>query len=59
MVERIVINNLLTAIILTLSTLTAYYFEDNAAGIVFGLVTGTAVNYFFAQQILAIATSLV
>lgn len=59
MVEQVVVNNLATATITSFTTLTAYYFEDNAAGIVFGLIIGLAINFFFAQQILAITTALI
>jgi len=59
MVEQVVLNNLTASAILSISILTAYYFEDNATGILFGVIIGSAINYFFAQQILGIITSLV
>jgi len=59
MVEQIVANNLLTSAILSTTILTAYYFEDNATGIVFGTVIGSAINYFFASQILGIITTII
>jgi len=58
MVEQIIANNLIVSAIVSLAILTAYYFEDNATGILFGIIIGSAVNYFFAQQILAIITGL-
>lgn len=59
MVEQIVLNNLTTSAILSLSIITAYYFEDNATGILFGIIIGSAINYFFAQQILGVITTIV
>jgi predicted Co/Zn/Cd cation transporter (cation efflux family) len=59
MVEQVVLNNLTTSAILSISILTAYYFEDNATGILFGIIIGSAINYFFAQQILGIITGLI
>jgi len=59
MVEQVVANNLTTSAILSVSILTAYYFEDNATGILFGIIIGSAINYFFAQQILGIITGLI
>jgi len=59
MVEQIIANNLTVSAILSVTILTAYYFEDNATGILFGIIIGSAVNYFFAQQILAIITGLI
>lgn len=58
MVEQIVLNNLVTSIILLFTILTSYYFEDNSAGIVLGIVIGSAINYFFAQQILGLITGV-
>jgi len=59
MVEQVVLNNLITSAILSITIITAYYFEDNATGILFGIIIGSAINYFFAQQILGIITGLI
>lgn len=59
MVEQVVLNNLATSAILSITILTAYYFEDNATGILFGIIIGSAINYFFAQQILGLITTMI
>jgi hypothetical protein len=58
MVEQLMLNNLLLSTILSLTILTAYYIEENAAGILFGIIIGTSINYLFANQILGIITTI-